>query len=84
MIGCNDVEMLTFARDLKQVEWTVTLHHDEHGVAAAMDHVLEAKAAIPNAEDPSTHAAGGDGTAVVCGDRDSQHAERIQHSPRSS
>lgn len=55
----NDVEMLTFAgypvimgnacQDLKQEGWTVTLHHDEHGVAAAIDQVLGASAAIPNA-----------------------------------
>ena len=52
----NDVEMLTFAGypvimgnaadDLKQNGWTVTLHHDEHGVAAAIDEVLELNAAI--------------------------------------
>jgi hydroxymethylpyrimidine pyrophosphatase-like HAD family hydrolase len=55
----NDVEMLTFAghpvimgnacQDLKQEGWMVTLHHDEHGVAAAIDQVLGANAAIPNA-----------------------------------
>ena len=55
----NDVEMLTFAgypvimgnacQDLRQEGWTVTLHHDEHGVAAAIDQVLGASAAIPNA-----------------------------------
>lgn len=54
----NDVEMLTFAgypvimgnacQDLKQPGWTVTLHHDEHGVAAAIDQVLGANAAIRN------------------------------------
>jgi Cof subfamily protein (haloacid dehalogenase superfamily) len=55
----NDVEMLTFAghpvimgnacEELKQSGWTVTLHHDEHGVAASIDQVLEANAAILNA-----------------------------------
>ena len=55
----NDVEMLTFAghpvimgnacNDLKQSGWTVTLHHDEHGVAATIDQVLESNAAILNA-----------------------------------
>ena len=47
----NDIEMLTFAGhpvimgnasdDLKQNGWTVTLHSDEHGVAAAIEQVLE-------------------------------------------
>jgi Cof subfamily protein (haloacid dehalogenase superfamily) len=55
----NDVEMLTFAGhpvimgnacdDLKQNGWTVTLHHDEHGVAATIEQVLESNAAILNA-----------------------------------
>ena len=55
----NDVEMLTFAGhpvimgnaadELKQNGWTVTLGHDEHGVAAIIDHVLESNAAILNA-----------------------------------
>jgi Cof subfamily protein (haloacid dehalogenase superfamily) len=55
----NDVDMLTFAGhpvimgnasdDLKQNGWTVTLHHDEHGVAATIDRVLESNAAILNA-----------------------------------
>jgi hypothetical protein len=55
----NDVEMLTFAGhpvimgnacdDLKQNGWTETLHHDEHGVAATIEQVLESNAAILNA-----------------------------------
>ena len=55
----NDIEMLTFAghpvimqnasEDLKQNGWTVTLHCDEHGVAAAIDQALERNAAITNA-----------------------------------
>ena len=55
----NDVEMLTFAghpvimgmprEDLKQNGWTVTLHRDEHGVAAAIEQALESNAAITNA-----------------------------------
>jgi len=55
----NDVEMLTFAGhpvimgnacdDLKQNGWTVALHHDEHGVAAVIEQVLESNAAIQNA-----------------------------------
>jgi Cof subfamily protein (haloacid dehalogenase superfamily) len=55
----NDIEMLTFAGhpvimqnasdDLKQNGWTVTLHCDEHGVAAAIDQALERNAAITNA-----------------------------------
>ena len=55
----NDIDMLTFAGhpvimgnasdDLKQNGWTVTLHHDEHGVAATIDRVLESNAAILNA-----------------------------------
>jgi Cof subfamily protein (haloacid dehalogenase superfamily) len=55
----NDIEMLTFAGhpvimgnacdDLKNCGYTVTLHHDEHGVAAAIEQVLKANAAILNA-----------------------------------
>jgi Cof subfamily protein (haloacid dehalogenase superfamily) len=55
----NDVEMLTYAghpvimgnacEELKQNGWTVTLHHDEHGVAATIEQVLESNAAILNA-----------------------------------
>ncbi len=55
----NDVEMLTFAGhpvimgnasdDLKQNGWTITLHNDESGVAAAIDQVLDANAASVNA-----------------------------------
>jgi Cof subfamily protein (haloacid dehalogenase superfamily) len=55
----NDVEMLTFAGhpvimgnasdDLKQNGWTVTLHNDESGVAAAIEQVLDANAARVNA-----------------------------------
>ena len=55
----NDVEMLTFAGhpvimgnacdDLKQNGWAETLHHDEHGVAATIEQVLESNAAILNA-----------------------------------
>ena len=55
----NDIEMLTFAghpvimqnasEDLKQNGWTVTLHCDDHGVAAAVEQVLERNAAITNA-----------------------------------
>ena len=55
----NDVEMLTFAGhpvimgnacdDLKQAGYVVTLHHDEHGVAATIEQVLESNAAILNA-----------------------------------
>ncbi len=55
----NDVEMLTFAghpvimqnasEDLKQSGWTVTLHCDEHGVAAAIEQALERNATITNA-----------------------------------
>ncbi len=55
----NDIEMLTFAGhpvimgnasdDLKQNGWRVALHHDEHGVAAIVDQVLESNAAILNA-----------------------------------
>jgi len=55
----NDVEMLTFAghpvimgnacAELKLNGWTETLHHDEHGVAAAIEQVLESNAEILNA-----------------------------------
>jgi Cof subfamily protein (haloacid dehalogenase superfamily) len=55
----NDIEMLTFAgypvimqnasEELKQNGWTVTLHCDEHGVAAAIEQALERNAAITNA-----------------------------------
>jgi len=55
----NDIEMLTFAGhpvimgnaadDLKQNGWTVTLHNDESGVAAAIEQVLDANAASVNA-----------------------------------
>ena len=55
----NDVEMLTFAghpvimgnacEELKQNGWIETLHHDEHGVAAAIEQVLETNAEILNA-----------------------------------
>jgi Cof subfamily protein (haloacid dehalogenase superfamily) len=55
----NDVEMLTFAghpvimgnacEELKQNGWTVTRHHDEHGVAVTIEQVLESNAAILNA-----------------------------------
>ena len=55
----NDVEMLTFAGhpvimgnacdELKQSGWSVTLHQDEHGVAASVEQVLESNAAILNA-----------------------------------
>jgi Cof subfamily protein (haloacid dehalogenase superfamily) len=55
----NDIDMLTFAGhpvimgnasdDLKQNGWTVTLHHDDHGVAATIERVLESNAAILNA-----------------------------------
>lgn len=55
----NDVEMLTFAGhpvimgnasdDLKQNGWTITLHNDESGVAAAIEQVLNANAASVNA-----------------------------------
>ena len=55
----NDVEMLTFAGhpvimgnasdDLKQNGWTITLHNDESGVAAAIEQVLDANAASVNA-----------------------------------
>ena len=55
----NDVEMLTFAGhpvimgnasdDLKQNGWTITLHNDQSGVAAAIEQVLDANAASVNA-----------------------------------
>jgi Cof subfamily protein (haloacid dehalogenase superfamily) len=55
----NDIEMLTFAGhpvimgnasdDLKQNGWTVTLHNDESGVAAAIKQVLDVNAASVNA-----------------------------------
>ena len=55
----NDIEMLTFAGhpvimgnaadDLKQNGWTVTLHHDQSGVAAAIEQVLDSKPASVNA-----------------------------------
>ena len=55
----NDIEMLTFAGhpvimgnasdDLKQNGWTVTLHNDESGVAAAIEQVLDANQASVNA-----------------------------------
>jgi hydroxymethylpyrimidine pyrophosphatase-like HAD family hydrolase len=55
----NDVEMLTFAGhpvimgnacdELKQCGYTVALHHDEHGVAATIEQVLESNAAILDA-----------------------------------
>ena len=55
----NDVEMLTFAGhpvimgnacdELKRNGWTETLHHDEHGVAATIEQVLESNAALLHA-----------------------------------
>ena len=55
----NDIEMLTFAGhpvimgnasdDLKQNGWTITLHNDESGVAAAVEQVLDAKQTSVNA-----------------------------------
>ena len=55
----NDVEMLTFAGhpvimgnacdELKQCGYRVTLHHDEHGVAATIGQVLESNAEFLNA-----------------------------------
>ena len=55
----NDIEMLTFAghpvimqnasEELKQNGWTVTLHCDEHGVAAAIEQALERNTANTNA-----------------------------------
>lgn len=55
----NDIEMLTFAGhpvimgnasdDLKQNGWTITLHNDESGVAAAIEQVLDSNPASVNA-----------------------------------
>jgi len=55
----NDIEMLDFAGhpvimgnasdDLKQNGWTVTLHNDESGVAAAVEQALEANRESVNA-----------------------------------
>ncbi len=55
----NDIEMLTFAGhpvimgnasdDLKQNGWTVTLHNDDSGVAAAVERALDADTASVNA-----------------------------------
>lgn len=55
----NDIEMLTFAGypvimgnasdDLKQNGWTITLHNDASGVAAAIEQVLDEKATILHA-----------------------------------
>lgn len=55
----NDIEMLTFAghpvimgnasEELKQNGWTVTLHNDASGVAAAIEQVLDSNAANVNA-----------------------------------
>ncbi len=55
----NDIEMLTFAGhpvimgnasdDLKQNGWTVTLHNDESGVAAAIEQVMDSDTARVNA-----------------------------------
>ncbi len=55
----NDIEMLTFAGHpvimgnasdvLKQSGWTVTLHNDESGVAAAVEQALDANTASVNA-----------------------------------
>ncbi len=55
----NDIEMLAYAGhpvimgnasdELKQNGWTVTLHNDESGVAAAIEQVLDANAARVNA-----------------------------------
>jgi Cof subfamily protein (haloacid dehalogenase superfamily) len=55
----NDIEMLTFAGhpvimgnasdDLKQNGWTITLHNDASGVAAAVEQVLNANTASLNA-----------------------------------
>ncbi len=55
----NDIEMLTFSghpvimgnasEDLKQNGWTITLHNDESGVAAAVERVLDANTASVNA-----------------------------------
>jgi Cof subfamily protein (haloacid dehalogenase superfamily) len=55
----NDIEMLTFAGhpvimgnasdDLKQNGWTITLHNDESGVAAAVEQMLDAQPTSVNA-----------------------------------
>ena len=55
----NDIEMLTFAGhpvimgnaadDLKREGWTITLHNDESGVAAAIEQVLDSNATRVNA-----------------------------------
>ena len=55
----NDIEMLTFAGhpvimgnasdDLKQNGWTITLHNDESGVAAAVEQILDSKPVRLNA-----------------------------------
>jgi Cof subfamily protein (haloacid dehalogenase superfamily) len=55
----NDIEMLTFSGhpvimgnasdELKQNGWTITLHNDESGVAAAVEQVLDPNAASVNA-----------------------------------
>jgi Cof subfamily protein (haloacid dehalogenase superfamily) len=55
----NDIEMLTFAGypvimgnasdDLKQNGWTITLHNDESGVAAAIEQILDSNPASVNA-----------------------------------
>ncbi|MGB7555716.1 MAG: Cof-type HAD-IIB family hydrolase [Candidatus Korobacteraceae bacterium] len=55
----NDIEMLAFSGhpvimgnasdELKQNGWTVTLHNDESGVAAAIEQVLDTNAASVNA-----------------------------------
>ncbi len=55
----NDIEMLTFAGhpvimgnaadDLKQNGWTITLHNDESGVAAAIEQALDANTASVDA-----------------------------------
>lgn len=54
----NDIEMLTFAGhpvimgnasdDLKQNGWTITLHNDESGVAAAVEQILDSTPARLN------------------------------------
>lgn len=55
----NDIEMLTFAGhpvimgnasdELKQNGWTITLHNDESGVAAAVEQILDSKPVRLNA-----------------------------------
>ena len=55
----NDIEMLTFAGhpvimgnasdDLKQNGWTITLHNDESGVAAAVEQILDPRPVRLNA-----------------------------------